>query len=35
MEWDWDFVRQIFPTLLQGVRITILATLLGSVVAAA
>ena len=34
MEWDWDFVWQIFPTLLQGVKITILATLLGSVLAA-
>jgi len=35
MEWDWDFVRQILPTLIQGVKITILATLLGSLVAAA
>ncbi len=34
MEWDWEFVRQIFPTLLQGVKITILATILGSVLAA-
>lgn len=34
MEWDWAFVREIMPTLLEGVRITILATLLGSVVAA-
>ena len=34
MEWDWDFVRQILPTLIQGVKITILATLLGSVLAA-
>src|SRR5690348_10348238 len=34
MEWDWDFVRQILPTLLQGVKITIIATLLGSIVAA-
>ncbi len=32
MEWDWDFVRQIMPTLIEGVKITILATLLGSVV---
>jgi polar amino acid transport system permease protein len=34
MEWDWDFVWQIMPTLLEGVKITILATLLGSVLAA-
>ena len=34
MEWDWDFVWQIMPTLIQGVKITILATLLGSVLAA-
>ena len=35
MEWDWEFVRQILPTLLDGVKITILATILGSVLAAA
>jgi polar amino acid transport system permease protein len=34
MDWDWSFVREIMPTLLEGVKITILATLLGSVVAA-
>ncbi|MEK1855590.1 MAG: ectoine/hydroxyectoine ABC transporter permease subunit EhuD [Phyllobacterium sp.] len=34
MEWDWAFVIQILPTLLEGVKITILATLLGSIVAA-
>jgi polar amino acid transport system permease protein len=34
MEWDWAFVREIMPTLIQGVKITILATLLGSVLAA-
>jgi polar amino acid transport system permease protein len=34
MEWDWNFVREIFPTLVDGVKITILATLLGSVLAA-
>ena len=34
MEWDWSFVREILPTLLQGVEITILATLLGSALAA-
>lgn len=35
MEWDWDFVWTIMPTMLEGVKITILATILGSVVAAA
>ncbi len=35
MEWDWEFVRQIMPTLIEGLKITILATALGSVVAAA
>lgn len=34
MEWDWNFVWQIMPTLIQGVKITILATLLGSLLAA-
>jgi len=34
MEWDWNFVWQIMPTLIRGVKITILATLLGSVLAA-
>lgn len=34
MEWDWNFVWQIMPTLIQGVKITILATLFGSVLAA-
>jgi polar amino acid transport system permease protein len=34
MDWDWAFVREILPTLLEGVKLTILATLLGSVVAA-
>jgi len=34
MDWDWQFVYQIFPTLIEGVKITILATVLGSVVAA-
>jgi len=34
MEWDWNFVRQIFPTLVEGVKITILATVLGSILAA-
>ena len=34
MDWDWEFVRQIIPTLIQGVKITILATVLGSALAA-
>ncbi|TKT75036.1 ectoine/hydroxyectoine ABC transporter permease subunit EhuD [Aquamicrobium sp. LC103] len=34
MEWDWNFVWQIMPTMLQGVKITIIATLLGSALAA-
>lgn len=34
MEWDWAFVWQIMPTLLDGVRITILATILGFALAA-
>ncbi len=34
MEWDWAFVWQIFPTMVEGAKITILATLLGSVLAA-
>jgi polar amino acid transport system permease protein len=33
MGWDWDFVRQILPTMLRGLLITFEATLLGSVVA--
>ena len=31
MGWDWKFVWDILPTLIQGVKITIIATLLGSV----
>lgn len=34
MEWDWSFAREIMPILLQGLKITVLATLLGAVVAA-
>lgn len=34
MEWDWAFVIEILPTLIEGVKITILATLLGSILAA-
>jgi polar amino acid transport system permease protein len=33
MEWDWAFVWQIMPTLIDGVKITILATILGSALA--
>ena len=35
MDWDWSFVREILPTLVEGVKITIVATLLGSAIAAA
>lgn len=34
MEWDWSFVWQIMPTMIEGVKITILATLLGAALAA-
>lgn len=34
MEWDWAFAWQTVPVLLQGLKITVLATLLGAVVAA-
>lgn len=34
MEWDWDFVWQILPDLIQGFKLTLLATALGAVVAA-
>lgn len=33
MDWDWNFVWQILPTLGQGVVVTIKATILGTVVA--
>lgn len=29
MDWDWAFVAEILPTLIEGVKITILATILG------
>jgi polar amino acid transport system permease protein len=35
MSWDWNFVCQILPTLIAGLKITVLATILGSVLAAA
>ena len=34
MEWDWNFVWEIMPTLLEGLKITILATVLGAALAA-
>lgn len=34
MEWDWNFVWQIMPTLIEGLKITILASILGAMVAA-
>ena len=34
MEWDWNFVWQIMPTLVEGAKITVVATLLGFVLAA-
>jgi polar amino acid transport system permease protein len=33
MEWDWQFVWEILPTLARGAVITIEATILGSIVA--
>lgn len=33
MEWDWAFVWQIMPTLLDGLKLTLLITLLASAVA--
>ena len=33
MDWSWEFVFEILPTLLDGVVITIQATILGSVLA--
>lgn len=34
MEWDWEFAISILPTLLKGLKITLLATFLGVIVAA-
>ena len=28
MEWDWEFVWQIMPTLLEGFKITLIATVI-------
>jgi polar amino acid transport system permease protein len=34
MEWDWNFVLEITPTLLQGLKLTLLITLLSAILAA-
>lgn len=34
MEWDWAFVAEIMPTLLAGLKLTLVVTLLSAVVAA-
>ena len=34
MEWDWAFVAEITPTLLEGLKLTLLVTMLSAVVAA-
>jgi polar amino acid transport system permease protein len=34
MEWDWGFVADIMPTLLQGLKLTLIVTLLSALVAA-
>lgn len=34
MEWDWAFVAEIMPTLLQGLKLTVLITFLSAIVAA-
>lgn len=34
MQWDWNFIWQILPTLGEGVIVTVQATLLGSLIAA-
>lgn len=33
MDWDWTFVREILPTLLQGAVVTVEATILGTLLA--
>jgi polar amino acid transport system permease protein len=35
VSWDWDYALECLPRLLEGFRITLLATVLGTVVAAA
>ncbi|MBV0890358.1 ectoine/hydroxyectoine ABC transporter permease subunit EhuD [Paracoccus sp. Z118] len=34
MQWDWEFAAEITPVLLSGLKVTILATILGAAVAA-
>jgi len=34
MEWDWSFVAQIMPTLLEGLKITVEVTIISSILAA-
>lgn len=34
MEWDWAFVAKIMPTLLEGLKLTVLITILSAFVAA-
>jgi polar amino acid transport system permease protein len=34
MEWDWNFALEITPVLLQGLKLTLLITLLSAIVAA-
>ncbi len=34
MDWDWTFVAEIMPVLLDGLRLTLIVTLLSAVVAA-
>jgi polar amino acid transport system permease protein len=33
MTWDWNYVADVLPVLLDGLRITVIATVLGSLVA--
>lgn len=35
MEWDWAFVQEIMPTLLEGLKLTLIVTFLSAIVAAA
>lgn len=34
MEWDWAYAREILPLLLSGLKVTVIATVLGAAVAA-
>ncbi|MBX5180481.1 ectoine/hydroxyectoine ABC transporter permease subunit EhuD [Rhizobium lentis] len=33
MEWDWEFAQEILPKLIEGVKITVYASILASIVA--